>query len=164
MTQELLDLKEAIANHDLDKAMAIVYDLEVMGREDKIQKIQSHLIVMLVHLVKMQLEQRLTNSWRSSILNSLLQIKRTNRMGNKETPYIKEEDWEEEIAEVMPSVYLTAATDVFGGVFSDDRVEERTNQKQLNKIAILLLQETFRKDSNVTRENARALLNSIQFE
>lgn len=159
MTQELLDLKQAIANQDLSRAMAIVNDLEAMSREDKIQKIQSHLAVLLLHLLKMQLEQRLTNAWRASVLNALLQIKRTNRMGNKKTPYIQSEDWQEAIAEVMPEVYVIAATEVLGGVLDDAQVEELANQQKLFSCAISLLNQTYAQDANDLRRVASELLN-----
>ena len=162
MTQELLDLKKAIANQDLTKAMAIVSDLEVMSREDKIQKLQSHLVVLLVHLLKMQLERRLTNSWRASILNSLLQIKRTNRMGNKKTPYIKSEDWEEAIAEVMPEVYVLAATEVLNGVLNDNQVEELANYQELCGWSTTLLRQTYQQDANDLRQAASRMLNTIK--
>ncbi|MDJ0745115.1 MAG: DUF29 family protein [Xenococcaceae cyanobacterium MO_167.B27] len=158
MTQELLDLKEAIAHYDYQKALEIVNDLEAMSREDKIQKIESYLVVLLVHLLKIQVERRITNSWRASILNALLQIQKTNRMGNKKTPYIKSDEWQSYIEEVLPEVYLSASTEVKvnGREVDDVELEMIVNDDSLISLAqSLLLLTAPQKDSSTLKTAAR---------
>ncbi|MDJ0532728.1 MAG: DUF29 family protein [Xenococcaceae cyanobacterium MO_207.B15] len=158
MTQELIELKEAISHYDYQKALEIVNDLEAMSREDKIQKIESYLVVLLVHLLKIQVERRITNSWRASILNALLQIQKTNRMGNKKTPYIKSDEWQSYIEEVLPEVYLSASTEVKvnGREVDDIELEMIVNDDSLISLAqSLLLLIARQKDSSTLKTAAR---------
>lgn len=158
MTQELIDLKKAIANYDYQKALEIVNDLEAMSREDKIQKIESYLVVLLVHLLKIQVEKRITNSWKASILNALLQIQKTNRMGNKKTPYIKSDEWQSYIEEVLPEVYLSASTEVRidGRELDDLELEAIVDNDSLISLAQSLLLLSYRqKDSSTLKAAAR---------
>ena len=158
MTQELIDLRKAIANDDYQKALEIVNDLEIMSREDKIQKIESYLVVLLVHLLKIQVEKRITNSWRASILNALLQIQKTNRMGNKKTPYIKSDEWQSYIEEVLPEVYLAASTEVRidGREIDDVELETIADNDSLISLARTLLLLTYQqKDSSTLKAAAR---------
>ena len=161
MTQELIELKEAIAHYDYQKALEIVNDLEIMSREDKIQKIESYLVVLLVHLLKIQVEKRITNSWRASILNALLQIQKTNRMGNKRTPYIKSDNWQSYIEEVLPEVYLSASTEIRidGREIDDVELETIADNDSLISLAQNLLLLTYRqKNSSTLKAAARDLL------
>ncbi|MDJ0596745.1 MAG: DUF29 family protein [Pleurocapsa sp. MO_226.B13] len=158
MTQELIDLRKAIAHHDYQQALEIVNNLEAMSREDKIQKIESYLVVLLVHLLKIQVERRITNSWRASILNALLQIQKTNRMGNKKTPYIKSDEWQSYIEEVLPFVYLSASTEVRidGREVDDVELEAIVDDNSLISLARTLLLLTYRqKDSSTLKTAAR---------
>ena len=158
MTQELIELKKAIAHYDYRKALEIVNDLEVMSREDKIQKIESYLVVFLVHLLKISVEKRITNSWRASILNALLQIQKTNRMGNTKTPYIKLDECQSYIEEVLPEVYLSASTEVRidGREIDDVELETIADNDSLISLARTLLLLTYQqKDSSTLKAAAR---------
>ena len=158
MTQELIELRKAIVHYDYQKALEIVNDLEIMSREDKIQKIESYLVVLLVHLLKIQVEKRITNSWRASVLNALLQIQKTNRMGNKKTPYIKSDEWQSYIEEVLPFVYLGASTEarIDGREIDDVELEAIVDNDSLITLAHNLLFLTYRqKDSSSLKTAAR---------
>jgi Domain of unknown function DUF29 len=83
MTQELIDLRASILEGRYEDALAIVDELEGMSKQAIISNIQSFLDRIMMHLVKNQVEQRLTNSWAASIADSLLRIKRLNLKENK---------------------------------------------------------------------------------
>ncbi|MGK7892852.1 MAG: DUF29 family protein [Xenococcus sp. (in: cyanobacteria)] len=59
-----------------------------MGRQDKINNLESFLIILVIHLIKIKVEKRVTRSWRSSIVNSLPEIQKRNKLGKK-LQYIK---------------------------------------------------------------------------
>ena len=63
MTQELIDLRTSILEGRYADALAIVDELEGMSKQAILRNIESFLVRMLVHLIKNQIEQRLTNSW-----------------------------------------------------------------------------------------------------
>ena len=63
MTQELIDLRTSILEGRYAEALAIVDELEGMSKQAILRNIESFLVRMLVHLIKNQIEQRLSNSW-----------------------------------------------------------------------------------------------------
>jgi hypothetical protein len=68
--EELLLLRQFIEEKQYDKALEIVDELEEMSREDKLNKIYSYAIILLLHLIKQEAEKRSTRSWEFSIYNA----------------------------------------------------------------------------------------------
>jgi Domain of unknown function DUF29 len=83
MTQELINLRNSILQGRYEDALAIVDELEGMSRQAILRNIQSYLKILLIHLIKNQIEQRLTNSWAASIRNSVREIQKLNIKENK---------------------------------------------------------------------------------
>ena len=98
--EELLQLKNHLLARNHEEAILIVEELETMSRQDKINTLESYLTILLIHLIKIQVERRITNSWRVSIRNSIYEIKRRNRLGKK-SHYIKQREWLEHFNEVI---------------------------------------------------------------
>ncbi len=71
MTQELTDLRASILEGRYSDALAIVDELEGMSKKEILRKIKAFLKILIVHLIKNQVEKRLTNSWAASIRNSI---------------------------------------------------------------------------------------------
>jgi hypothetical protein len=113
--EEILELKDCLLNQQYDRAFAIVEDLEAMGRQDKINNLESFLVILLIHLIKIQVEKRVTRSWRNSISNSLLAIQKRNRLGKK-SHYVKLDEWDEHILNCQLEAILCAAKEVFEGM------------------------------------------------
>ena len=53
--EEILELKECLLTHQYERALAIVEELEQMGRQDKINNLESFLVILLIHLIKIKL-------------------------------------------------------------------------------------------------------------
>ena len=68
--EELLLLRELIEQKEYDQALEVVSELEEMSREDKLNKIYSYAVILLIHLIKQDAEKRTTRSWDFSIYNS----------------------------------------------------------------------------------------------
>ncbi len=113
--EEILELKDCLLNQQYDRAFAIVEDLEAMGRQDKINNLESFLVILLIHLIKIQVEKRITRSWKNSLSNSLLAIQKRNRLGKK-SYYIKQGEWDEHILNCQLEAVLGAAKEVFEGI------------------------------------------------
>ncbi|MDJ0680830.1 MAG: DUF29 family protein [Xenococcaceae cyanobacterium MO_167.B52] len=113
--EEILELKNCLVHQEYDRAYAIVEELEAMGRQDKINNLESFLVILLVHLIKIQVEKRVTCSWRNSISNSLLAIQKRNKLGKK-SHYIKSNNWDEHILYSQFEAILGAAKEVFEGM------------------------------------------------
>ena len=76
---ELQELREKIEQQDYQGALLIVNELEEMSVDDKLNKIYSYVVILLVHLIKQKAEQRTTSSWNRSIYNSVKYINKTNK-------------------------------------------------------------------------------------
>ena len=51
--EEVLELKRYIEAQNYDKALEIVAELEEMSREDKLNKIYSYAVILLIHLINL---------------------------------------------------------------------------------------------------------------
>ncbi len=74
--EEILELKELLLKGDIKGSLTLVDELEEMGRKDIINNIRSYAVILLLHLIKQQAENRTTRSWDVSIRNSVLEIQR----------------------------------------------------------------------------------------
>ena len=99
MTQELIDLRSSILQGNYVEALAIVDELEGMSKKSNFRQIKSFLKILLIHLIKNQIEQRLTNSWAASIRNSVREIQEINLKENKKSYYVNQDEWENLIEE-----------------------------------------------------------------
>ena len=144
--EEILELKDCLLNHQYDKAIKIVEELEQMGRQDKINNLESFLAILLIHLIKIQVEKRVTRSWRSSILNSLREIQKRNKLGKK-SQYIKQNMWLEHIKNVYPDAIFKAADEAFGGIEVKE-IKSLVNLNKLQDIALELLNFTYTLDGD----------------
>lgn len=126
---ELVELRQSIENHNYRKALQIVDELEEMSVEDKLNKIYSYMVVLLLHLIKQEAEKKLTRSWEFSIANSVKQINRTNKRHKAGGYYAKPEDLEEIIDDAFEIALKGAAAEAFGGEYSPEKLLEVINPK-----------------------------------
>lgn len=53
--EEILELKEKLYQGDVLAAIAICDELETMGRQDKINTLESFLVVLIIYLIRIQI-------------------------------------------------------------------------------------------------------------
>ncbi len=155
--QEILELKEKLYQGDIKAAIAICDELETMGRQDKINTLESFLVVLIVHLIKIQVENRVTASWVKSIINSLLEIKDRNKLGKK-SHYIKSGCWSEHYKNKLYRGIIEAAKEVSGGI-EIDNLEAKINYSELESETLTLLDLTY---SLQEREIVKAITAKFQ--
>jgi len=143
MVQELVDLRASIAAGCYEDALAIIDDLEGMSKQAIIRNIESFLIRMIVHLVKNQVEQRLTNSWAASIADSLRQINKLNLKDNKKSYYIKENEWLPYLEEALEAAIIEASIEVRGGIYNSVQLKELVNGEEIMATAQKFLDLTY---------------------
>ena len=141
--EEILELKNCLLHQEYDRAYAIVEELEAMGRQDKINNLESFLVILLIHLIKIQVENRVTRSWRNSISNSLLAIQKRNKLG-KNSHYIKPNELNEHILNCQVEAILGAAKEVFEGIDYQE-LEKLVDLESLVSVSNELLAETYTK-------------------
>ncbi|WP_027401966.1 DUF29 family protein [Aphanizomenon flos-aquae] len=142
MTQELTDLKNSILQGRYTDALAIVDELEGMSKKAILRQIKSFLKVLLIHLIKNQIEQRLTNSWTASIRNSLLEIQDINLKENKKSYYINQDEWDDWLQEEIELAIADASLEVLGGIHNEFALAGMVNRNEVISVAGKFLELT----------------------
>ena len=141
--EELLTLKELLLKGNVPEALAIVEELEEMSRKDIIKTIRSYAVVLLLHLIKQQAENRTSRSWEVSIRNSVREIQRENKRGKAEGYYLSTEELLETLEEAYLNAIDQASLEVEEGRYEPEKLEQLVNREEiLNRaIALILPQE-----------------------
>ncbi len=122
--EELLELRNSIKSGNYTKALEIVDELEAMSKEDKLEKIYSYTIILLLHLIKQEAEKRTTKSWEVSIKNSIERINRTNKRRKSGGYYAQREDLKEIIDAAASPALRNASLEAFEGECSEQEILE----------------------------------------
>ncbi|ACB50809.1 unknown [Crocosphaera subtropica ATCC 51142] len=143
MTQELIELRQYIEEGRYQDALGIIDELEEMSKKAILEKIQSFLVRLLIHLIKNQVEQRLTNSWAVSIRDSIVKIQSLNLKDNKKSYYIKEQEWQDFLEEALDDAIFAASIEVFEGKYNPFQLREKINEEEIKNITYDLLKMTY---------------------
>jgi hypothetical protein len=138
--EELLTLRQYIEERNYDQALELVAELEEMSKEDKISKIFSYAVILLLHLIKQQAEQRTTRSWDFSIYNSSKEIKKINKRRKSGGYYASEEELQEIINDAFDTAIRKAALEIFDAKYSPDELKARIDCVSITKDALKLMQ------------------------
>ena len=137
--EELITLRKYIEEKDYIKALEIVGELEEMSKEDKLNKIYSYAVILLVHLIKQQAEKRTTRSWDVSINNSVREIKRTNKRRKSGGYYASKDELIETIDEAFEAAIERAALEAFEGRHDGDELEQMIDGAKVKETALNLI-------------------------
>jgi Domain of unknown function DUF29 len=137
--EELIQLRESIIAGNYNQALQIIDELEEMSVEDKLNKIYSYTVILLLHLIKQQAEKKTTRSWQNSILNSVDQINRVNKRRKSGRYYATAETLQEIIDEAFPRALRNAALEAFGGAYQEEELLKMIDIAEIKQSAINLL-------------------------
>jgi hypothetical protein len=137
--EELIELRKSIEQQNYTRALQIVDELEEMSVEDKLNKIYSYMIVLLLHLIKQESEKKLTRSWELSIDNSVKQINRINKRRKTGGYYAKQQDLKEIIEDAFELALKGAAIEAFGGDYSQEELLKLINAEEIRAKALSLI-------------------------
>lgn len=140
--EELLELREHIQLGRYADALVLIGEMEDMSRDDKINRIESFLEILLLHLIKQQAEERTTRSWDVSIRNAVAQIVRTNRRRKAGGFYLTDEELNEAVSESYPSALRRASLEAFGGVYSSEELAAMVDESAIKEEVLGLILET----------------------
>ena len=138
---ELLELRRYIEQGHYQAALALVGEMEEMSRDDKINKIESYLNILLLHLIKQQAEQRSTRSWMVSIKNALDGVARANKRRKAAGHYLDMEELREAIAEIFPTALRQASLEAFEGRYDETELSDRIDEPTLKADALRMVLE-----------------------
>ncbi|WP_107669773.1 DUF29 family protein [Cyanothece sp. BG0011] len=136
---EIEELRKKIEAQDYIGALQIIDEIDEMSKEDKFNKIYSYMVILLLHLIKQQAEQRTTSSWDRSIFNSIDNINRTNRRRKSGGYYANRDILQEIIDEAYPRAIKEASFEAFEGKLTVDLLEEKVDPNVIKKKALSLL-------------------------
>ncbi|HIK12750.1 MAG TPA: DUF29 family protein [Oscillatoriaceae cyanobacterium M33_DOE_052] len=151
MTQELTDLRNYILDGRYEDALTLLDELEGMSKKATMRTIRSYAVRLLVHLIKNQVEQRLTNSWAASIRDSVLEIQDLNLKSNQNSYYINADEWEDFLETALEDAVFAASAEVAGGIYKPARLMEMINQDQIINLAQKMLNLTYNQSGKLLR-------------
>ncbi len=138
--EELLELKALLLKGDIKGSLAIVEDLEEMSKNGIISAIRSYAVILLLHLIKQQAENRTTRSWDVSIRNSVREIQRKNKRRKAGGYYLNDDELRETLEEAYLNALDQASLEVFEGRYEPEDIEAKINKEQIINNAFLLIQ------------------------
>ena len=137
--EELMELKELLHRGKVAEALVLVAELEEMSKSDKLNKIFSYGIILLLHLIKKVAENRTTKSWETSIFNAVKQIQRTNKRHKAKGTYLTEEEVVETLEDAYESGLKSAALEAFEGIYDVEKIAKMVNRDDIIIMAIGLI-------------------------
>jgi len=123
--EELLELRSAVEAGRYNDALLIIQEMEDIVRDDKITKIGSYMVILLIHLIKSHAEGRMTRSWRNSILNALSSIEKANKRRSSGGTYMTASELQATLEENFADALRRASEEAFGGVYTAKQLAER---------------------------------------
>lgn len=110
-----------------------------MSRKNIINTIRSYAIILLLHLIKQQVENRTTHSWDVSIVNSVRGIIEKNKRRKAGGYYVPLLELRLLLESVYPNAIGEAALEVASGEYDPDTLEDMVNQEDIIDRALTLI-------------------------
>ena len=137
--EELLMLKGLLLRGDVPAALAVVEELEEMSRKDIIKTIRSYAVILLLHLIKQQAENRTTRSWEVSIRNCVREIQRENKRRKAGGNYLNSEELLETLEEAYLNAIDEASLELEEGRYLPEELEQIVNREDVLDRAMALI-------------------------
>lgn len=134
--EELQELRTLLEQRRYDEALLLATELEEMSKEDKVNKIRSFAIVLLLHLIKQAAEQRTTRSWELSIYHALYQIHYTNQRRKSSGTYLDEAALRTVIGEAYRPALKRAALEAFEGQYDEHTLAQKVDRAAIENEAL----------------------------
>lgn len=133
-------LRQYIEEQNYEKALELIGDMEEMSKEDKLDKIYSYAVILLLHLIEQEAEQRSTRSWEFSIYNAIKEIRRTNKRRKSGGYYANEEELKEILADAFDTAIKKAALEAFEGQYKEDELILKIKPDEIKSKALKMIQ------------------------
>jgi hypothetical protein len=137
--EELLELKALLLKGDIKGSLAIVEELEDMSKNGIISTIRSYAVILLLHLIKQQAENRTTRSWDVSIRNSVREIQRQNKRRKAAGYYLSDEELTDTLNDAYLNALDAASLEVESGRYQSEQLEAIIDKNKLISDAFLLI-------------------------
>jgi Domain of unknown function DUF29 len=116
--EELLDLHDAIEQGRYEDALLLVDEMTAMAKKDIVNTISSFIRVLLIHLIKSHVEQKMTRSWQVSIQYALEEIQEKNQRDKADGMYLNAEEMQMVIEKKFAGARDKASLESLEGKYS----------------------------------------------
>lgn len=137
--EELITLRQYIQEENYVKALELVTELEEMSKEDKLNKIYSFAVILLLHLIKQSAEKRTTRLWDFSIYNSSKEIKQVNKRRKSGGYYATEEELKEIIDDAFDTAIRKASLEAFEGKYNPEELINKIDTTLIKSHSLKLI-------------------------
>jgi hypothetical protein len=137
--EELLELKALLLKGDIKGSLAILENLEDMSKNGIISTIRSYAVILLLHLIKQQAENRTTRSWDVSIRNSVREIQRQNKRRKAAGYYLSDEELTDTLNDAYLNALDAASLEVEAACYQSEQLEAIIDKNKLISTAFLLI-------------------------
>ncbi|TRU68780.1 MAG: DUF29 family protein [Microcystis viridis Mv_BB_P_19951000_S69] len=137
--EELLELKALLLKGDIKGSLAIVEELEDMSKNGIISTIRSYAVILLLHLIKQQAENRTTRSWDVSIRNSVREIQRQNKRRKAAGYYLSDEELTDTLNDAYLNALDAASLEVEAGRYQSEQIEAIIDKSKVISTAFILI-------------------------
>ncbi|CCH93912.1 conserved hypothetical protein [Microcystis aeruginosa PCC 9432] len=137
--EELLELKALLLKGDIKGSLAIVEELEDMSKNGIISTIRGYAVILLLHLIKQQAENRTTRSWDVSIRNSVREIQRQNKRRKAAGYYLSDEELTDTLNDAYLNALDAASLEVEAACYQSEQIEALIDKNKLISAAFLLI-------------------------
>jgi Domain of unknown function DUF29 len=138
--EELDQLRKYLVSGQYDAALLLLDEMEEMSRDDKITRIASFMEILLLHLIKQEVEQRTTPSWERSIHNALRAIVRLNKRRKAGGYYLTDAELQATLEETFDDALYNVSFEARGGQHSVAELGDMIDRRAALQRAFELLQ------------------------
>jgi hypothetical protein len=124
---------------DIKGSLAIVEELEDMSKNGIISTIRGYAVILLLHLIKQQAENRTTRSWDVSIRNSVREIQRQNKRRKAAGYYLSDEELTDTLNDAYLNALDAASLEVEAACYQSEQIEALIDKNKLISAAFLLI-------------------------
>ncbi|MFY7997340.1 MAG: DUF29 family protein [Candidatus Kapaibacteriota bacterium] len=149
---EILQLREYLVEARYDEALLLIDEMEEMAKDDKITRIGSYAVVLLVHLIKQEVEQRTTRSWDVSIAEALDRIHDSNARRKAHGVYLKAPELQAIMEAKFGHALRRAASEIHDGKFTAKELVRLVDKVPLIGKALHLIL-TYQPDESASEED-----------
>lgn len=140
--EELLELRQLLEQGNISEALLLVDELEEMSLSDKINKIDSYGVILLIHLIKQQAEQRSTRSWEISIENAVREINKINQRRKSGGSYLNLAELRNTLQQGYLIALKRASLEAFEGSYEAEELAAMLNEQEILTQALQLIHKT----------------------
>ncbi len=139
--EELLELKQLLQQGKIAEALLIVDELEEMSLSDKVNKIDSYSVILLIHLIKQNAENRSTRSWQLSIKNAIREINKTNKRRKANGYYLSEAELLDILKDAYELAMEKASSEAYEGRYEAEELATMVDQEGILSQAMKLIEQ-----------------------